>query len=119
MPASISGDAAGLGWRGLGRGLLGNDLATINLTQAKPSTLTYLVAGLFAINAPFKGGTLVPNLNFLINLPPTDITGALSISAPWPAGVPACIDLYFQYVIPDAAAVKGFALSNAVHVRTP
>ncbi len=100
-------------------GLLGNDLATLNLTQAKPSTLTYLVAGLFAINAPFKGGTLVPNLNFLINLPPTDITGALSISAPWPAGVPACIDLYFQYVIPDAAAVKGFSLSNAVHVRTP
>ncbi len=99
--------------------LLGGDLATLNLTDAKPNTFPYLVVGLFTINAPFKGGTLIPAVNFLLLMPPTDITGAMSLSAPWPVGLPACIDLYFQYVVPDAAAVKGFALSNAVHVRTP
>jgi hypothetical protein len=119
LGAGLAG-TGGLVPRFTGEGaLLGNDLATLNLSQAKPNTFPFLVIGLSQINAPFKGGTLVPALQFLLNMPPTDGTGAMSLSAPWPAGLPSCIDLYFQYVIPDAAAVKGFALSNAVHVRTP
>lgn len=99
--------------------LLGGDLATISLSNGKPGTPTFLVIGLFPVFAPFKGGTLVPAFQFFLQLFPTDGLGNSVIAAPWPVGLPSCIDLYFQYVLPDAGAVKGYALSNGLHVRTP
>jgi len=90
------------------------------LTGAKPSSPAYLIVGPGAMPAPFKGGTLVPLPAALILPLGTNASGAISLSWPaWPAGAPPGVELDFQYVIPDAAAPKGMALSNALRAITP
>src|SRR5262245_60580039 len=52
--------------------LAGGTTATLLLTNAKPSAPALLVVGLSPLNAPFKGGVMVPALTLTLNL----ITGA-------------------------------------------
>ena len=72
-----------------------------------------LVAGLSALQAPFKGGTLVPAPDVLLPLA-TDAAGALGLPFTWPQGVPAGIELYVQFWVQDASASHGLAASNAL-----
>jgi probable HAF family extracellular repeat protein len=92
---------------------------TLSLSGAKPAGSATLVVGFSAINAPFKGGTLVPDADALIFGLPLDANGALELSAAWPAGVPSGSSLWLQAWIADAAAAQGFAASNAVVGETP
>jgi hypothetical protein len=70
---------------------------------------------------PFKGGMLaafpaMPDFPLLISTG----SGTISIGGTMPAGVNGIgLELFFQYVIPDAAAVQGFALSNALKADVP
>jgi hypothetical protein len=90
------------------------------LSGGKPSSPAYLIVGPGTMPAPFKGGTLVPLPAALILPLVTNASGAISLSWPaWPAGAPPGVELDFQYVIPDAAAPKGMALSNALRAITP
>jgi hypothetical protein len=89
------------------------------LTNALPGSTTTLIIGLTAINAPFKGGVLVPAPNILLPGLLTGPSGSLALVSPWPAGIPSGVALYVQAWIHDAAAVKGFAASNALHLVTP
>ena len=95
---------------------------TLDLTNAAASAVSYLVLSTSALNAPFKGGVLVPDptapagvlLPFF-----TNGLGELSISALWPVGVPSGITIHSQAWTVDAAAVVGFSASNAVAKTTP
>jgi hypothetical protein len=87
---------------------------TLTLTNALEGSVSGLVLGSGALNAPFKGGTLVPLPQFIFYGLPTGPEGELIISAPWPSGVPAGVEVYAQHWIADAQAVSGFAASNAV-----
>jgi probable HAF family extracellular repeat protein len=86
---------------------------TLSLSGAKPSGSATLIAGLSAIDAPFKGGTMVPNPDVLLAGLPLDSNGTFDLAAAWPAGVPSGFSLWLQAWIADGAAVKGFAASNA------
>jgi hypothetical protein len=86
---------------------------TVALSSAKPSGVATLVVGLSALNAPFKGGTMVPNPDALVAGLGLDGVGGIELTSPWPAGVPSGLSLWMQAWIADGAAVKGFAASNA------
>ena len=85
----------------------------LELTNAAISQAAYLVIGFTAINAPYKGGILVPNFDLLFGLW-TDDAGTVSAQAHWPAGVPPGFEIYMQFWINDAGAVAGRAGSNAM-----
>lgn len=120
-------------WEGLGQGLAGSagvpqlvgqgSLAagtnsSLELTSARASAPTWMVAGLSALDAPFKGGTLVPDPQLLVNLT-TDGSGAASLPFVMSPGVPAGVQLFVQAWVVDPAAVAGFAASDGLVVSTP
>jgi hypothetical protein len=98
--------------------LVGGEPAALNLTEAAPSAAATLVIGLSALNAPFKGGVLVPLPAALVSAL-TDAGGTLPLAATWPAGLPSGLEIYLQYWIVDATAPHGFAASNAVLASAP
>jgi len=85
----------------------------IQLTGAAPSAPTTLVFGLSAINAPFKGGTLVPHPLLPVGLA-TNGAGALTLPFAWPVGVPPGVSFYFQCWTQDAGASFGLSASNGL-----
>ncbi len=99
--------------------LLAGDPVTLALVNARPNSLTHLVIGASALNAPFKGGTLVPAPDFLVINLPTGPAGTLTLSAPLPGGLPAGFALHFQHWIVDATGPFGFAASNGLRGITP
>ena len=109
---------AGAAPRLVGHGeLLGGNPLFLRLTDAPPASLAYLLLGVTAWNAPFKGGTLVPAADppFGLALPlATDAGGTLYVPAVWPPGLPHGVPVYAQYWLPDPAGPHGFTASNAV-----
>ncbi len=83
--------------------------------EAQPVTL---LVGLSELGAPFKGGTLVPAPDILVNLF-TDADGGASLPAIWPGGVPAGVTLWFQAWMVDAAGPAGFSASNGLRGVVP
>jgi probable HAF family extracellular repeat protein len=124
-------------WQDLGLGLAGvsgvpaleavgslcaGDPLDITLTDAVPSATAFLIVGVARIDAPFKGGVVVPAfeapLGLFLTLP-TDASGGFALAETWPGGLPAGTELFLQCWLPDAAAIKGFAASNAVSGLVP
>ena len=99
-------------------GLVGGSVAALLLQDAKPFASAPLVMGLTALNASFKGGLLVPNPDILLAFS-TDGFGNVSLSGPWPVGVPSGLAFYSQFWISDPAGPSGFAASNALSGTTP
>ncbi|RKY18923.1 MAG: hypothetical protein DRQ55_12065 [Planctomycetota bacterium] len=102
-----------------GGDLLPFSTVNIALSAALPNGSAWLLIGLSALNAPFKAGVLVPSPDMTLGPLAIDGTGSLSMSSFWPAGVPSGFTSYFQYWIPDAAGVQGFAASNGLGATTP
>ena len=90
----------------------------LDLTSAKPSAPATLILGLTPLNAPFKGGTLVPNPSLLIGLT-TSPGGAVHLPFVFPAGIPSGTALYFQFWVSDPAATVSLAASNGLKGVTP
>jgi hypothetical protein len=93
-------------------------LVMLTLGGAKPFSFSTLVVGVSALDAPFKGGVMVPNTNFFFPLL-TDFFGGAVFGGLWPAAVPSGFVTYFQWWIQDPAGPKGFEASNAVAGTTP
>jgi hypothetical protein len=95
------------------------DLSYLHLSHAAPSATAGLFIALSSTPVTFKGGSLKP----FPFLPPviltTSASGVISIPFLMPSGVPAGTELWAQWAIQDAAAVKGVALSNAIQGVTP
>lgn len=117
-------------WRSLGQGLAGQAALTpqlrgsgrptagqtisLDLFGARPGASATVVLSTSSLSAAFKGGTLVPQPDFLLNGLAVDAGGAASLPATWPAGIPAGIDLYMQAWLLDPAGAVGFAASNGL-----
>jgi hypothetical protein len=91
---------------------------TLVLQHGAPGAAAYVVAGLDRVDAPMKGGVLVPSPD-LVAILPLDAAGGLTITFRWPAGLPSATSMYFQAWIADAAGPAGFAASNALECVTP
>jgi DNA-binding beta-propeller fold protein YncE len=98
--------------------LLGGAPMSLALTNAKSTAPALLVLGLSALEAPFKSGVLVPHLDALASLT-TNGSGAITLSATWPPGLPGGVKLWMQYWISDAAGPAGFAASNGLLATSP
>ncbi|MFT7461852.1 MAG: hypothetical protein ACI9EF_000186 [Pseudohongiellaceae bacterium] len=90
----------------------------ISLTDARPNSVTSLLAGLSALNAPFKGGVLVPALDLIATPLPTDDQGGAVVAGSWPS-VPGGFALYLQFWHADPEGLNGFAASTALRANVP
>jgi hypothetical protein len=99
--------------------LVGGTTATLTLTSAAANTSSALVIGLSSLNAPFKGGVMVPHPHVLIAGLPTGPAGSVVLSATWPLGVPSGFSTWYQHWITDAAGPVGLAASNALRSTAP
>jgi hypothetical protein len=101
--------------------LVGSCPLSIDLTNAKPGALAGLFVSVVSIPVNFHGGQVAafPTLPGFPLVLPTG-AGSLSLPAIMPVGANGVgLDLFFQYVIPDAAAIDGFALSNTLKGDVP
>ena len=99
--------------------LKGGDLVTLTLSNALPNSSSALIVGLAQINAPFKGGTLVPSATIIFFGLPVDAVGQQVLAAPWPNGLPSRFSFYFQHWVTDPAGPFGFSASNGLEAVTP
>lgn len=91
----------------------------LTLAHGTPGAPSALVIGFALLEAPFKGGVLVPTPTVLLAGLPIGPAGELVLGAAWPAGVTSGTALWFQHWFPDAAALQGWAASNAVKGLVP
>ena len=99
--------------QGVGHCEVGENTRVV-LTNGAPNAATWLLLGLSELSAPFKGGVLVPSPDIILDGLSTSGTGTFQLLSPWPAGVPAGFEIYWQAWIADAGAPKGFAASNGL-----
>lgn len=99
--------------------LIGGDTGSLSLSNARPNSSAALVMGVALLDAPFKGGTLVPRPDLLIAGLPTDASGALDIGFLWPTGIPSGANFWVQEWITDPAGPQGFSASNGLLGTTP
>ena len=90
----------------------------VELSDALSNTNTYLVVGFNQLNAPFKGGVMVPSPD-LYPVFGTDSMGGYEFFVPWPAGIPSGFVFYAQAWLADSAGPAGFAASNAIQGTAP
>jgi len=95
--------------------LVPGELNTLALSNAAPNAATGLFVALAGGSVAFKGGTLKP-FPFLIEPVslPTNAAGSVTLPFLTPAGLPPGTELWMQWAIQDAAAIKNVSLSNAV-----
>ena len=88
------------------------------LRDARPLTTAYHVVGLAPLMAPFKGGVMVPSIDFINGLAATNAQGNLTLAGPW-INAPSGLTLWFQFWQKDPAGPLGFAASTAVSATMP
>ncbi len=102
--------------------------SAMTLTLAMPFNLNGLVAtrfiGLAQINAPFKGGTLVPAPTIVLGGLPLENNGppgaTLIVDAIWPAGIPSGTEIFIQdWVNVPFALGDELVASNALKLTAP
>jgi hypothetical protein len=93
----------------------------LDLTNAAPFANASLFVSLEESAVPFKGGVIkafaLPSPLILLTTQ-TDGAGDLLFGFTVTPDIPAGFDFYTQWVLPDAAAIKGFSMSNAVRGHT-
>lgn len=118
LPGAIAG-TGGLVPTLAGEGiLLPCDPVTLIITDALGGATAYLVLGLPALNLPLKGGILVPDLDFFIIFPMPP-SGDVTLTGPFPDGIPPGTTIYFQAWFPDPGAIKNFSATNGLSGTTP
>jgi hypothetical protein len=88
------------------------------LRDARESAPGALFVGTSLLEAPFKGGTLVPAPTLVFFLT-TNAAGELTLSTTWPGAILSGATLWMQAWIADPAAVAGWSASNAVSATQP
>ncbi|HZM00251.1 MAG TPA: VCBS repeat-containing protein [Planctomycetota bacterium] len=92
---------------------------TFAIDQGKPLSSAVLVIGPSALNAPFKGGTMVPYPLVLVFGLPLNASGHFAATGTWFGNLPPGTHVIFQAWIADAAGPAGFAATNGVLATTP
>ena len=82
-----------------------------------PFTSGMLFIGLSQLNAPFKGGILVPQPVLQLMLP--TLSGSLTLNQAMPAGLPPGTSIFLHFWAPDAGAPVGVGATNALKLVTP
>jgi hypothetical protein len=78
-----------------------------------------LVVGLNEINAPFRGGVLVPSPDLLVPGLTTDAEGFVTMSFIVPGTLPSGLDIFHQVWVVDGSAPNGLIATNGLQGTTP
>ena len=97
----------------------GGDFLALQVSGALPGTSAALVLGISQLSAPFKGGVLVPNPDWIFPGFPIDGSGNLFGLFVWPVGFPAGLTSYYQFWITDAGASHNLSATNGISGTTP
>jgi probable HAF family extracellular repeat protein len=92
---------------------------TLQLDNALPGAAAHLVFGFSALQVPFKGGTMVPDVDVLFGPFAVGGTGQLVLATPFPSGAPSGFTFFVQWWIADAGGPVGLAASNGLSATTP
>jgi len=111
LTGAFSPELAGNGSLAAGAGF---DLV---LDAMPPFTTGMLFVGLSRLDAPFKGGILVPQPQLGVFLP--TVSGGLVLSQSMPPGLPPVTSLYLQFWAPDVGGPAGLSATNALELITP
>lgn len=84
-----------------------------------PGATAVLVVGASRIDAPFKGGALVPFPDLLLGFVPLASDGSLELAGTWPVIPVGGFDLWFHAWFQDPGAVQGWAATSAVVGHVP
>ncbi|MHC4846143.1 MAG: hypothetical protein ACYTCU_08280 [Planctomycetota bacterium] len=98
------------------------DPFTMTLFNALANSTAVLFVGLAELNAPFKGGIMVPAVAapFGLNITfATDGAGTFTLPTTWPTGLPSPLTTWYQFWILDPAGPVGVSASNAVKAFAP
>lgn len=99
--------------------LLVHSSMSLSLTGARPNAAAWLFLGLSRIDAPLLGGTLIPAPDVVVSPLVTNGSGAITLSAILPPGIPLGASLYFQYWIAEPANPVGASASNGLQGAIP
>ena len=116
---ALAGSHGAPSMRGSGT-LLPGDTLKLTVESSASAAAATLVLGLSALQAPFKGGVLVPDPASLPGAMLALTTGAggkLLLESTWPVGIPLGTELYLQLWIADPAAPRGYSATNALLAR--
>jgi hypothetical protein len=99
--------------------LLPGSPGALSLSEAAPDAPSLLLIAMAIVPTPFKCGTLIPDPDGLLLVLATDAGGETVLSwTSFPAQLGG-LALELQYVVLDAGAPCGFALSNALKMTVP
>ena len=120
--ADVGGGLAGAGGTPVLEGsgsLVGGTPVGLHLSNGQRNKTASLVAGLSLLNAPFKGGTLVPMPDLVLGGMLTTITGDIDLTDTWPVGIASGLTAWFQFWIADSTGPHGLTASNGLSGTTP
>jgi hypothetical protein len=118
VPYSLAGSAGYSKLSGEGSLQPGSPLA-FHIASGPPGAPVFFIASLFSLEAPFKGGLLVPLPTLMYALGPLDANGALHLSTTWPTGIAPGSTAYTQAWFVDAGGPVGFASTNGLAGTAP
>ncbi len=99
--------------------LTAGSTTTVQLSNAAPSAAMVVWLALNPVPFAALGGTVHAFPYNLQLLRVSDPAGDFSQGLPWPAGIPAGLDLTLQFLVQDASSVHGITMSNAEVCTTP
>lgn len=99
--------------------LAAGSACALSVTSGKPGAAATLVFGLSQLDAPFKGGLMVPEPLSYVGGLALNASGNLGLGFTMPPGLPPGMDLVMQLWIVDPAAPKGLSATNGLVATTP
>ena len=90
----------------------------VKIERASPNVPTWIVLGLGLLQAPFKGGTLVPTPDVVLDGLKTSPQGSLSFLFPWPDVAPG-VSVHMQAWFAEAQGTPhGFSSTDGLSATT-
>jgi hypothetical protein len=111
LQKSLAGSKGFSSLQGVGS-LQASSAVHLLVKHVPPAAPLFLVLGLRAANLPLHGGVLVPAPELVLTGLLADAEGAATLSAHWPAGVPAGTTLFVQAWYLQSG--QSFGATNAV-----
>ena len=93
--------------------------ATLSLRNTPPNAIMLAWLSFTSVPLPAFGGLIHANPYANQFFFFSDAQGEWSATVPWPAGVPAGTEVYFQFLVEDVSTLYTITLSNGVKATTP
>jgi len=98
----------------IGRGdLLAGESISLDTLHGQPNSLSVIFIGLGTGLTPFRGGVIVPSLDFVLTRM-SDANGKTTVSGNYPPTLPTGFQFFFQTLGADVGAPQGVSFSNAL-----